>query len=390
MRQLRIFVSSPGDLAVERRLVEEVVNGLGAMPQISDRFALRALSWEAGVPPVLGDPAQTLVDRYLGAARDAEILVVLVGTKLGSPLVDGRTGRPYPSGTEYELDSAYEAYRSKGRPKLLVYRQEGAALDAATAVEKERLGAFWDRFEGGERRYEGINPKRFASVTVLLDSLSRDLSNVIYRIDQRDRRRKRIAALSGVILSAVLGWATRGWFQQRQAESTVNRIVDAALQSEAKGGDPEAIWETVPTALLALGPGAVRPIFDRLGDPALYEGKVHESRANQSPTRALVWALARQAAKGDRDSVCEKLFQILHSGKSPLRYPKSTHRIAMQEGIAKMSCPRSKDELCAYLAQVGPNDFVQPTGVLVDLRAAASPPLSQDEAERCFARRLQP
>lgn len=386
VRSLQVFVASPGDLVAERRLVQEVVDKLGQMAPIASRFALRALTWESGVPPILGDAAQTLVDRYLGAARDAEILVMLVGGKLGSPLVDERSGAPYPSGTEYELDSAYRAYRRKGRPILLVYRKEGPAVAWASAVERERVAAFWARFEGAGP-YQGIDPRRFSSAEVLADQLSRDLSNVIYQIEGHDRRRGRLWLVVAAIITAVLGWAGQRWYQQRHAESAVSRIVDTALQDEVAGAPPEATWKPVPDVLAAIGPRAVRPIFDRLGDPKIYETRSEENRPDQSPTRALVQALTRLGAAGARDTVCEKLFQILGSARAPLRYPKSTHRIAIEEGLSRLSCPGVQAKLCDYLAHLGGDTFIQPTTVLVDLRDAASPPLAPEEATRCFEMR---
>lgn len=382
VRVLRVFVSSPGDLSAERQVVDDVVNRWNESPQIAERIALRVLRWEKYVPPVLGDPPQVVVDRFLGRAASADIVVVLAGGRLGTRLSDPQTGLPRPSGTEHELDSAYQANRRKGKPILLVYRKDDAAVAVTDAEEAERVRAFWARFEGPNRHYVGIDPKRFSTAAVLEDHLSRDLSVVVHGIDSGERKRKRLWLAACVALGVALGWATHLGYQRRQTQAAVDGILEGAFQSEATGAPYPAVWEPVPGRLVALGPGAVRPIFHWLGRNEIHSA-ADQPRPDQSPTRALIAALQQQGAKGERDDVCEKLFQILRSGDTALRYPKDTHLAAIEGGIVPLRCPGMAEALCAYVSHVKRDSFLYPTDVVADVRDLAASHLRPEEVARC-------
>ena len=69
-------------------------------------------------------------------------------------------GRPYPSGTAYELLTALEASNSKGVPDVYVFRKTADAVLPTADAERRRqaqtqldaLEAFWSEWFKSERR----------------------------------------------------------------------------------------------------------------------------------------------------------------------------------------------------------------------------------------------
>src|SRR5262252_7389896 len=76
-RVMRVFISSPGDLAAERRLVAGVVEKLGKSALLADLFVLQPLLWEDETPPVQGLAAQLAVDHYMAEPSEVELVVVM-------------------------------------------------------------------------------------------------------------------------------------------------------------------------------------------------------------------------------------------------------------------------------------------------------------------------
>jgi hypothetical protein len=61
---VRVFISSPGDLAAEREVVKEVLAELDRSPVFRDRYKLIPYAWEDGTPPVAGLHAQEMDEGY--------------------------------------------------------------------------------------------------------------------------------------------------------------------------------------------------------------------------------------------------------------------------------------------------------------------------------------
>ena len=116
---LRIFVSSPGDVAAERDRAADVI------ARLQDEFV-----HYAGLEPFLweDEPARatsTFQSQY-PEASGMDIVVGILWARIGTPLPIEKVrpdGRRYESGTVYELETAAESYRSRGTPDLLVYRR---------------------------------------------------------------------------------------------------------------------------------------------------------------------------------------------------------------------------------------------------------------------------
>jgi len=123
--ELRVFVSSPGDLKEERRLVAEVCREISSSLVIR----LRALLWEGGgpgnpevqpfPPDVTGQAAQVVLDRHVWDALGGyDVYLGLIWKRMGTP-----TGQ-WRSGTEAEFRYALRARQQSGRPgRILFYRK---------------------------------------------------------------------------------------------------------------------------------------------------------------------------------------------------------------------------------------------------------------------------
>jgi tetratricopeptide (TPR) repeat protein len=152
MTLLRVFISSPGDVAQERAVARRVLGRVqGAY---AGRVALEPVLWEQQ-PLLATDTFQAQIVR----PSACDIVLAVLWSRIGTPLPDTirrPDGRRYRSGTEFEIEDALEAARAHGRPRVLLYRKTAAserwyadaseALDAA--AQREGLEAFiagWTR-----------------------------------------------------------------------------------------------------------------------------------------------------------------------------------------------------------------------------------------------------
>ena len=144
MQTLRIFISSPGDVAEERERARQVVQGLRR--RYARHFELLPVLWE-DMPLGLETGFQEGIDLLLSRDRGVDIAVFILWSRLGSALggyFQRPDGRTYRSGTERELDMMLQARDAQAglRPHILAYmRQDEATFDESlrgkTPAEKE-------------------------------------------------------------------------------------------------------------------------------------------------------------------------------------------------------------------------------------------------------------
>ena len=145
-RQIKVFISSPGDVIPERQVAKMVLG------RLNEEFTGRAL-----LVPVLWEEEPLLVSDTFQAQihppRETEIYLGIVWSRIGSPLPDTirrPDGSLYESGSVFEFEDALEGMRAAGRPEMLLYRKTGAPevslADRATVIERldqiDRLEAY--------------------------------------------------------------------------------------------------------------------------------------------------------------------------------------------------------------------------------------------------------
>lgn len=137
MQSIRIFISSPGDVASERARAREVIDSLRR--RYAKDFFLKPVFWE-DLPLQPDMSFQEGIDVVL-SEKGADIAVFILWSRLGSPLgtaIRREDGSPYRSGTEREFDMMMRARacsRERGkeiRPSILVYtRQDESSFEEA-------------------------------------------------------------------------------------------------------------------------------------------------------------------------------------------------------------------------------------------------------------------
>ena len=119
LRTLRIFISSPGDVAEERLIARRVIGRLDS--QVGEVLRLKPIFWEH--QPLL---ATASFQEQLLKPSDTDIVITILWSRLGTVLpghITRSDGSAYASGTEFEFEDAINAFHSKGKPDLVVYRK---------------------------------------------------------------------------------------------------------------------------------------------------------------------------------------------------------------------------------------------------------------------------
>jgi len=179
VRILRIFVSSPSDVAAERQLLKKVVDHLNTIAFVSEHVVLRLYAYEQNVPPATGKNPQKIVDQYMPTPDQVDIFVCLLWNRMGTPFHDETTGQHYLSGTEYEFISAYQANLKTQKPVILLYRctrsTDSRNIDPPQFAH---VRAFFNRFSGTNPDFKGLY-KIYSALDELERILFHDLSAMI-------------------------------------------------------------------------------------------------------------------------------------------------------------------------------------------------------------------
>jgi TolB-like protein/Flp pilus assembly protein TadD len=147
MSSLKVFISSPGDVAEERRITQEVMARIEA--DLGGRMRLEPILWEH--EPLL---ASSSFQEQISKPSDTDIAVFILWARLGTQLPKNITradGSRYASGTEFEFEDAQNAFAEQRKPLILTYRkvtEVGVSLSDADAVlEKLAQKKALDEFE---------------------------------------------------------------------------------------------------------------------------------------------------------------------------------------------------------------------------------------------------
>jgi len=150
LKPIRIFISSPGDVAEERALTKRVIQRLQG--EFSGQAILDPIFWEH--EPLL---ATKSFQEQIIRPSETDIVVTILWSRLGTRLPANYTkpdGSRYESGTEFEFEDAVNSFRKLGKPDLLIYRKTAEPVvslkDRPTLMkrlsEKEALENFFDKW----------------------------------------------------------------------------------------------------------------------------------------------------------------------------------------------------------------------------------------------------
>ncbi len=143
MRQIRIFLSSPGDVAEERGIARRTVRDVLAVdPFIRGKANIDIISWDdPNAPASLSAhlSPQQAIERGLPSPSDCDIVIAILWSRIGTPVLMP-DGTRFRSGTEYEYQDARRAIGSDSRQvrSILLYRRTEPPTISLTAPEELR------------------------------------------------------------------------------------------------------------------------------------------------------------------------------------------------------------------------------------------------------------
>jgi eukaryotic-like serine/threonine-protein kinase len=140
MRTVRIFVSSPGDVPDERQRVQSIAEKLSG--EFGRVLQFDTVLWESEIYKAHDGGFQPQIEQRVKAA-ECDIVIAIFWSRLGTELPEEfparmPDGKPYPSGTAYEVLSALEARRANGqRPDVYVFRKSTLPTSMVPPNDKE-------------------------------------------------------------------------------------------------------------------------------------------------------------------------------------------------------------------------------------------------------------
>jgi hypothetical protein len=158
---VRVFLSSPGDVADERGLARQVLQSLPKEVSFAGKIHIDEISWDDPGNPVALDARftpQEAINRKRPKPSECDVVVVILWARMGTPLPEDYRkpdGTPYRSGTEWEFLNAILASERTGRPTVWVYRRDEDIKFGRKDPRRDEIlrqgdavDAFFKEFEG--------------------------------------------------------------------------------------------------------------------------------------------------------------------------------------------------------------------------------------------------
>jgi CheY-like chemotaxis protein len=167
-QNVRVFISSPGDVIPERVMTKNVITLLNE--EFAGKVFMIPILWEEE-PLVASDTFQAQIEQ----PSKADIYVGILWSRIGSELPESvlrDDGTRYESGTVFEFEEALRGFEDDGKPDILVYRKTAiptTPLDDREAVlermdQVEKLDAY---IEGQFRHPDGSYKSAFHNFETL-------------------------------------------------------------------------------------------------------------------------------------------------------------------------------------------------------------------------------
>jgi hypothetical protein len=150
-RMIRVFVSSPSDVAEERIVLDEVIARINRTDGYVRKVRLELWKWERDTVPRVGPKPQTVIDEQMPPYYD--IYLGILKHRFGTA-----TGH-YGSGTEEEFQDALRRWGKVGIPWILFYfGKEAVDPDTLDLGQYAMVRKFRKKLEtiGLYATYEGV------------------------------------------------------------------------------------------------------------------------------------------------------------------------------------------------------------------------------------------
>jgi hypothetical protein len=149
LEELRVVISSPGDVEDERKTLADVIEKLNKNIAERSGVTLSVRRWEDAPLGFWKEGVQHHLDSFL-KIEDSDLFIGILWKRFGTPGKDSKTG------TEHEFIKAYEAWEKNKRPEIMLYFNQNKYL-LTTPEDAEQLTAvlnFKDKIrKGGEGLY---------------------------------------------------------------------------------------------------------------------------------------------------------------------------------------------------------------------------------------------
>jgi Domain of unknown function (DUF4062) len=205
MRNFRIFLSSPGDVAEERKEAHQILTTLPEEPAWRGRISIEVARWDnprSPTPMYANFSPQEAVNLHLPKPSESELVVLILWSRFGTPLSYPlkADNTQYLSGTEWEYEDAIRA-----RVPVLLFRRTSepyVPLRDREYAEKSR------QFELVEKFFEQFSsPTGLSGGIIQYDSL----------VDFKDKFR-------GIVESVVRQFIERTTATQTSLFNTVEQL----------------------------------------------------------------------------------------------------------------------------------------------------------------------
>ncbi len=109
--QIRVFLSSPSDVAEERKIVREVINSFSERARFRDTVKFHIIAWE-NIPMRGQLTPMEAIKQGLPQPSECDIVVAIFWSRMGMPFTDN-DGQKYLSGTHWELLNALSSEQTE-------------------------------------------------------------------------------------------------------------------------------------------------------------------------------------------------------------------------------------------------------------------------------------
>lgn len=144
---LRVFLSSPGDVAEERRIASDILEQYQDRPHARGKVTIEVVAWDdpdAPTPMAANETPQESVNRFRGRPSECDLTIVILWGRLGTQLPAGMVradGSRFESGTVWEYEDASQAGK-----EVWVYRR----------TETPRIDIDDRKLEAKRQQYESV------------------------------------------------------------------------------------------------------------------------------------------------------------------------------------------------------------------------------------------